>query len=466
MEEAPAFFLAALDGDAETVSKMLSTAGAQSLINYQHALGDTPLLTALGATPLLAAAANGHVAVTEQLLQAPCNVDLQMQGGVSRSFLDRYFELASLIEARCSIDVPNVHGMTALHAAERMGHTAIPTLIRNTRQKIAESIVRQAEEERLGLVALLAAVPQEDWCRTWPACRTIMFRRTSKIVKEQVDKMRLPAVVCLCELWRDGINRSPVGGGRPNKMENVQIVINQLPLMTAWCRITTLKLHVLYPSDFRGDRSPETFAGVLEGVLGQSTGSLTDLDLDSNCLGSDGVRRLAGVLSQCTLLRYLVLAANDVDDDGADIVTRVLPQCPALKTLDLQINDIGCHGAGSLVRVLVVCTALTSLNLAYNDIRESGAEIIAKVLGECPKLKLKHLDLRDNNIGTVANRRLSACCTRKLDVFVDDFDSEEEDDDAEEDGDEEEEEDAAEEDDEEDDEEDEDWPGSSDAGWI
>jgi hypothetical protein len=347
-----------------------------------------------------------------------------------------------------------------------MGHTAIPTLIRNTRQKIAESIVRQAEEERLGLVALLAAVPQEDWCRTWPACRTIMFRRTSKIVKEQVDKMRLPAVVCLCELWRDGINRSPVGGGRPNKMENVQIVINQLPLMTAWCRITTLKLHVLYPSDFRGDRSPETFAGVLEGVLGQSTGSLTDLDLDSNCLGSDGVRRLAGVLSQCTLLRYLVLAANDVDDDGADIVTRVLPQCPALKTLDLQINDIGCHGAGSLVRVLVVCTALTSLNLAYNDIRESGAEIIAKVLGECPKLKLKHLDLRDNSIGSVANRRLSACCTRKLDVYVDDFDSEEEDDDAEEDDDEEEEDDAAEEDDEEDDEEQEDWPGSSDAGWI
>jgi len=63
-QAAPAFFLAALDGDAETVSKMLSTAGAQSLINYQHALGDTPLLTALGATPLLAAAANGHVAVT------------------------------------------------------------------------------------------------------------------------------------------------------------------------------------------------------------------------------------------------------------------------------------------------------------------------------------------------------------------------------------------------------------------
>jgi ankyrin repeat protein len=75
-QAAPAFFLAALDGDAETVSKMLSTAGAQSLINYQHALGDTPLLTALGASPLLAAAANGHVAVTEQLLEARSKMDM------------------------------------------------------------------------------------------------------------------------------------------------------------------------------------------------------------------------------------------------------------------------------------------------------------------------------------------------------------------------------------------------------
>ena len=83
------------------------------------------------------------------------------------------------------------------------------------------------------LVALLADVPDEDWSRTWAACRTIMLRRTSKRVKEEVDKMRLPAVVRLCELWRDGINRSPPGGGRPNPMENLKIVMNQLPLMTA-----------------------------------------------------------------------------------------------------------------------------------------------------------------------------------------------------------------------------------------
>jgi hypothetical protein len=43
--------------------------------------------------------------------------------------------------------------------------------------------------------AALGAVPAEDWSRTWAAGRTIMLRRTSKRVKEVVDKMRLPAVV-------------------------------------------------------------------------------------------------------------------------------------------------------------------------------------------------------------------------------------------------------------------------------
>ena len=41
----------------------------------------------------------------------------------------------------------------------------------------------------------LEAIPADDWHRTWAAGRTIMLRRTSKRVKEQVDKMLLPVVV-------------------------------------------------------------------------------------------------------------------------------------------------------------------------------------------------------------------------------------------------------------------------------
>jgi len=46
-------------------------------------------------------------------------------------------------------------------------------------------------------VPALEAIPVEDWCRTWLAYRTIILRRTSKRVKEVVDKMHLPTVVRL-----------------------------------------------------------------------------------------------------------------------------------------------------------------------------------------------------------------------------------------------------------------------------
>ncbi len=47
-------------------------------------------------------------------------------------------------------------------------------------------------------VTALEVIPADDWHRTWETGRTIMLRRTSKRVKEQVDKMLLFAVVRLC----------------------------------------------------------------------------------------------------------------------------------------------------------------------------------------------------------------------------------------------------------------------------
>ena len=57
------------------------------------------------------------------------------------------------------------------------------------------------------ITAALEAVPADDWCRTWAAGRTIMLRRTSKRVKEVVDKMRLTAVVRVSRsFWDDARN--------------------------------------------------------------------------------------------------------------------------------------------------------------------------------------------------------------------------------------------------------------------
>jgi hypothetical protein len=107
--------------------------------------------------------------------------------------------------------------------------------------------------------------------------------------------------------WRDGIDWSPPGGGRPR------------------CLV-----------DFAGEKAPESFAGVLEGVLGQSAGSLTHLDLHRNLLGSDGVRRLSGGMTHCTTLRYLGLVSNAIDPAGAGALPEELAHCRALNHLDFN----------------------------------------------------------------------------------------------------------------------------------
>jgi len=90
----------------------------------------------------------------------------------------------------------------------RRGHTPRGTLRR--RKQRCSSLT-------LPFFAALEAIPAEDWCRTWAAGRTITLRRTSKRVKEVVDKMRrvkevvdkmrLSAVVRLCRgFWDDDRN--------------------------------------------------------------------------------------------------------------------------------------------------------------------------------------------------------------------------------------------------------------------
>ena len=59
----------------------------------------------------------------------------------------------------------------------------------------------------VSFVATLGSILPDDWCRTWTADRTIILRRTSKRVKEVVDKMCLTTVVHLTRsFWDDTRN--------------------------------------------------------------------------------------------------------------------------------------------------------------------------------------------------------------------------------------------------------------------
>jgi Ran GTPase-activating protein (RanGAP) involved in mRNA processing and transport len=250
--------------------------------------------------------------------------------------------------------------------------------------KIAIAICDDPHLPDASFATVLEVIPAEDWCRTWPAERTIMLRRTSKRVKEAVDKMRLPVVVRL--------NRSFLDKDKDNISNDTvdihQFVISQLNRMSIQFRITTLDLSVCY----RGQKADN-----LTGVLTQCP-LLQKLDLFNNNIGDIELAKLATVLGLCIALEHLNLARNNIGPEGAEILAGVLGQCKALTYLNLADNKIGPKGAEMLAPVLPQCPALNKLYLELNNIGPEGAEILAGVLGQCEAMT--SLKLGSNKIGT------------------------------------------------------------------
>lgn len=152
-----------------------------------------------------------------------------------------------------------------------------------------------------GFVATLGALPPDDCSRTWAAGRTIMLRRTSKRVKEVVDKMRLPAVVRLSRsFWDDARNGT--------EKEKCRFVLRQLTGMSALCRITTLEL--------RSCAITGPHAELLAGGLLAQCRALVHLDLSGNGIKAAGAESFAGVLGQCAALAHLELSSNGIQAVG------------------------------------------------------------------------------------------------------------------------------------------------------
>jgi hypothetical protein len=265
----------------------------------------------------------------------------------------------------------------------------------------------QGPKSTKGFPEALGSIPPELWeiflmNSTWAGDRTIMLRMTSKKVREAVDKIRPPAVVCLSKSFWNGtaavklqfvVRKLILRKG--TAAEKLKFVFSKLALMTVWSRITTLELH---SCEMKGTAR-------LAGVLPQCP-ALVHLDLRGNYIGAVGAGTLAGVLPQCRALAHLNLWGNTIRDKGAESLAGVLAHCPALAHLNLSGNEIGARGAESLAGVLGLCRVLVHLNLLGNLIGPGGAESLAGVLAQCTALA--HLDLRVNDIGTVGEGRLRA----------------------------------------------------------
>ena len=57
----------------------------------------------------------------------------------------------------------------------------------------------------------LESIPTDNWGRTWASVRTIMLKRTSKRVKQQVDKMLLSVVVHLSSSFAGASEKNCIG---------------------------------------------------------------------------------------------------------------------------------------------------------------------------------------------------------------------------------------------------------------
>jgi Ran GTPase-activating protein (RanGAP) involved in mRNA processing and transport len=156
---------------------------------------------------------------------------------------------------------------------------------------------------------------------------------------------------------------------------------------------------------------------VLSSALEQLT-TLAYLNLDSNTIGKNGLKSLAGVLAYPKLekLRHLNVSCNRINEEGACSFAGVLDyaQCLSLTHLDLSKNMFGDVGASSIARMLAhpQCLALVHLNLSRNQIGDVGACSFAEVLNCAQCSALRHLNLTRNYFGSVGTERLANVLTQ------------------------------------------------------
>ena len=234
---------------------------------------------------------------------------------------------------------------------------------------------------------VLTTVPAEDWYRNWPANRTIMLSMTSKKIRDIINKMNIPAIVCL--KWQFLYNI---------KLE----FITELITTTNLYKITTLVLRRCFI---------QKNIDQLEEVLKQCP-KLKKLDLYSNGINTEGAKKIVNGLKHCNELLHLNLDLNKFRDEGAKEITKLLKlkYCPNLSYLNLSFTLITDKTIEKLAKVIIESgrTALKYIRLSYNHITENGMICLFEMLQIVPNII--YFDLSDNKF---YSEPFDLCCIAK-----------------------------------------------------
>jgi len=139
--------------------------------------------------------------------------------------------------------------------------------------------------------------------------------------------------------------------------------------------------------------------------LQHNTLLVTELMLENNSFGPEGVIALGLGLQQNTTLRILRLSHNNVGAVGATALGLALQFNATLTELDLDHTAIGNSGARALGEGLQLNSALMKLNLSSNHIGFEGASALGVTLQH--NTTLHTLNLFNNNIGDVGATALA-----------------------------------------------------------
>jgi len=226
------------------------------------------------------------------------------------------------------------------------------------------------------LLDFLSIVPSEDLSRTWAENRTIMLRRTSKKIKDIIDKKYLPTVIYLKYI----------------KPVDIKFIMNQLSLLVTTCQITSL-----YLPDFDMKKRFEKFKEILIKC------KLYKLNLYNNNLGDEEIESISEILiqqinGQCLILNF---AHNKITEIGLKSLLKLLNNKNIGQSIDLNLcnNNIGYEYEyeyeNERVKSIELCSTLSNLNLCHNKINDID---IDKILFN--NKDLKSLDLSQNRITT------------------------------------------------------------------
>ncbi len=230
-------------------------------------------------------------------------------------------------------------------------------------------------------IEILEKVPAEDWYRNWPADRTIMLSKTSKKIKNIINKMSIPVhIQWNWKFFNDSHN------DRIFLEEKINFIMMQLQKMSSLYlyKITTLIL--------------------------------------SCCNIQINIDQLVKVLEQCPMLQKLILKDNNITDEGIGKITKALEQYnnQELNYLDLSINKIGDIGVEKVAELVChnKCSKLLYLNLSLNKIGDIGTMKLALALRKCNNLMLIDLDLSHNLIRAEGVDSLITHCStiKRLDL--------------------------------------------------